>query len=142
MLGNVWEWCGDVWQPNHDGAAPDGSARQMVGRVSAADRVIRGGSWDSEARFVRSAFRGSDDPADRDADLGFRCARVQNSDQRSGAFGPGAPADNAERGRPTGPQGAAERVMGVSAGDSTGERSEPVVELATPVSPEETRRKR
>jgi formylglycine-generating enzyme required for sulfatase activity len=79
MLGNVWEWCDDVWHDTHDGAAADGAARTVApGNASgAAGRVIRGGSWDRGARRVRAAYRDGDDPSSRDVNLGFRCARVQ-----------------------------------------------------------------
>jgi sulfatase modifying factor 1 len=51
MLGNVWEWTGDL----------EGS-----------NRVIRGGSWDSDARPVRAAYRLWSGPAGRLDYLGFR----------------------------------------------------------------------
>ena len=78
MLGNVWEWCEDAWHNNYDGAPADGTAR--VSMDGSADRAIRGGSWDNHARNVRSAVRGGYDPSNRLGGLGFRCARVRNSD--------------------------------------------------------------
>jgi formylglycine-generating enzyme required for sulfatase activity len=142
MLGNVWEWCDDVWHSSHDGAAPDGAARPRrdASPDSAADRVIRGGSWsDSYARYVRAAYRRGRGPAFRDDYLGFRCARVQTSGQRqverSGAFGPGEPAESAERGRPPGPQGGAKRARQPDPGEGTGD-------LGSPVSDREARRRR
>jgi len=79
MLGNVWEWCEDVWNDTHDGAAPDGAARQAPAGAPAggADRVVRGGSWVDDARNVRAACRNHVGPARRDNDAGFRPARVQ-----------------------------------------------------------------
>jgi formylglycine-generating enzyme required for sulfatase activity len=71
MLGNVWEWCEDHCHDNYQGAPADGSAWLS----SAARRVIRGGSWGNEARGVRAACRGGNDPSDRYDSLGFRCAR-------------------------------------------------------------------
>ena len=41
MLGNVWEWCNDVW-----------IAGISAGSDAAAHRVFRGGSWSSVARNV------------------------------------------------------------------------------------------
>ncbi len=74
MLGNVWEWC-------HDGMRDynESSENDPLGPPTdeGAERVVRGGSWDSSARDVRSACRGADEPGYRDSNLGFRCARVQ-----------------------------------------------------------------
>jgi formylglycine-generating enzyme required for sulfatase activity len=75
MLGNVREWCADHWHGNYEGAPDDGSAWTEPG--GAADRVIRGGSWYDDSRFVRSAYRSHLDPAYCFDILGFRCARVQ-----------------------------------------------------------------
>ena len=57
MLGNVWEWCQDLY-------TEDGSYR-----------VFRGGSWDGTAYGCRSAFRSYDGPSSRARDLGLRLAR-------------------------------------------------------------------
>ncbi|MBV8095821.1 MAG: formylglycine-generating enzyme family protein, partial [Acetobacteraceae bacterium] len=75
MLGNVWEWCADH-RHDYDSAPADGSA-WIDPRGGAASRVIRGGSWGEDARFVRAACRNRSDPEDRGDYLGFRCARVQ-----------------------------------------------------------------
>jgi formylglycine-generating enzyme required for sulfatase activity len=39
-----------------------------------SDRVIRGGSWDGEAAYCRSAYRGRYDPSYRNRNIGFRLA--------------------------------------------------------------------
>lgn len=41
------------------------------------NRVYRGGSWKSNARNVRAAYRNRNDPANRWNNLGFRLARAQ-----------------------------------------------------------------
>ena len=70
--GNVWEWVEDRFHDNYDGSPGDGSAW-----VSGIDeqRVVRGGSWISKSRFLRSASRGVSIDSDRDYELGFRVAR-------------------------------------------------------------------
>ena len=89
MHGNVWEWCEDRWHGTYAGAPEDGAAWLSGG---SGDRVIRGGSWFNGARNTRAAYRIGSDPSTRDDDVGFRCARVQISEQaerRSGASVPG-----------------------------------------------------
>jgi len=77
MLGNVWEWCGDHGHSSYQGAPTDGSA-WVDPNGGAASRVVRGGSWCPVARHVRAAYRNHFDPAFRNDNLGFRCARVQS----------------------------------------------------------------
>jgi formylglycine-generating enzyme required for sulfatase activity len=77
MLGNVREWCLDPWHDTYDGAPADGSVWLEGGKVFAC-RVMRGGSWNDNARNVRAAYRKLGVPAYRNVDLGFRCARVQS----------------------------------------------------------------
>ncbi|MGN0852636.1 MAG: bifunctional serine/threonine-protein kinase/formylglycine-generating enzyme family protein [Kiritimatiellia bacterium] len=67
MLGNVLEWCSDGY-----GDYPDGSVTDPTGPASGSYRVIRGGSWGSNARFCRSANRCGSDPGFHNFDLGFR----------------------------------------------------------------------
>ena len=40
------------------------------------NRVIRGGSWNNNARNVRAAYRNNREPDNRNNNLGFRCARA------------------------------------------------------------------
>ncbi len=40
---------------------------------SGARRVIRGGSWNNDARNVRAANRNANHAGNRNNDLGFRC---------------------------------------------------------------------
>ena len=73
MLGNVWEWCQDGMR-DYD---QDAQINPMGPLSAGADRVLRGGSWFSFARFVRAAYRGLDRPGLRLDDAGFRCAQVR-----------------------------------------------------------------
>jgi len=71
MHGNVWEWCEDTGHGNYNGAPTDGSAW-----AGGLNRVLRGGSWGSGPRGVRSASRFGNDPADRYGLVGFRVLRT------------------------------------------------------------------
>ena len=72
LHGNVWEWAQDCWNDSYVGAPTDGSAWTSgdCGR-----RVIRGGSWDNDPRYLRSASRYRNTRSDRDNDIGFRLAQ-------------------------------------------------------------------
>ena len=70
MLGNVDEWCHDGRRDYEQVAVVD-----PVGPLDAgAVRVLRGGSWDDPAQFVRAAHRYGLRPGFRVGNLGFRCA--------------------------------------------------------------------
>ena len=71
MHGNVWEWVQDWY-----GQYASGTAENPEGPSSGADRVNRGGGWDSTARFCRAVHRSGDAPGFRFVSLGFRLLRV------------------------------------------------------------------
>ncbi len=75
MHGNVLEWVQDPWHGTYAGPLGDGAVWKSGD--TGAHRVVRGGSWLYRARLCRCAYRGRRAPADRNADLGFRCARVK-----------------------------------------------------------------
>lgn len=54
MLGNVWEWTADLY-------------------AGSQSPLVRGGAWDSDARFVRVSYRNVLGPTYRDGTVGFRC---------------------------------------------------------------------
>jgi formylglycine-generating enzyme required for sulfatase activity len=69
MLGNVSEWCEDVWNGNYESAPRDGSA-WLDGDSRA--HTLRGGSWDKPGWVCRSTFRGLGGEDGRGYAVGFR----------------------------------------------------------------------
>jgi eukaryotic-like serine/threonine-protein kinase len=69
MHGNVWEWCLDHWHGDYTGAPTDGSA--MV-RGDSSLKVLRGGCWDYNPWFCRSARRTRVDTKFESPENGFR----------------------------------------------------------------------
>lgn len=72
VLGNVWEWTADCWNPGYNGAPADGGP-WLDG--DCATRVPRGASWNSHRNNVRLANRGSYMAAAGFYHIGFRVAR-------------------------------------------------------------------
>jgi len=78
MYGNALEWCQDSYRGYPVGSKSTLS-EEIVERDAVTDRtsrVLRGGSFDSNARGLRSANRDSDFPDDRSGNVGFRAART------------------------------------------------------------------
>jgi formylglycine-generating enzyme required for sulfatase activity len=73
MHGNVWEWTQDVVHENYEGAPSDGSAWEQGG--DPARRVLRGGSWLYQPRYLRSALRNGYSAVLANDIVGFRVAR-------------------------------------------------------------------
>jgi len=70
MHGNVWEWCQD-WYGNYTAdAVPD-----PTGPSSGSSRVLRGGGWNSVARYCRTAYRYYISPGSGLSYYGFRLVR-------------------------------------------------------------------
>jgi len=59
LIGNVWEWCWDLFDPE----------------VYGPYRVFRGGGWNDLPRSLRASCRRKSHPTLRMDDLGFRVAR-------------------------------------------------------------------
>ena len=71
MNGNVWEWVWD-WRANYTGDTTD-----PTGPATGSSRVVRGGSWGSDAWDMRIAYRFQMSPGSRRYNsFGFRLART------------------------------------------------------------------
>ena len=73
MHGNVWEWVEDCSNDSYVGAPSNGSAWR---RGECSGRVLRGGSWFINPRFLRSAYRYGLATGFRYVYNGFRVART------------------------------------------------------------------
>jgi formylglycine-generating enzyme required for sulfatase activity len=71
LIGNVWEWCEDVFHLKYDGAPADGSPWMTNDELS--QKVKRGGSFSTgNFDFLRCAGRGTGMADARDVETGFR----------------------------------------------------------------------
>ena len=69
-LGNVWEWCHDIYC----GHKKTGAGKTPDDKITITNkyRVARGSCWDNPARYVRSASRNKRKPGYRKYHIGFR----------------------------------------------------------------------
>jgi formylglycine-generating enzyme required for sulfatase activity len=70
VLGNVWEWVNDWYDPNYYQSSP---AQDPPGPTSGQVRALRGGSWNSLPMNVRVSFRSGYYQDNRNLYDGFRC---------------------------------------------------------------------
>ena len=71
MSGNVWEWCWDIpkWKFRSN------STTDPAFSAPGFPRILRGGCWSSQTRFLRAATRYSNGAGRRDYRNGFRLCR-------------------------------------------------------------------
>jgi formylglycine-generating enzyme required for sulfatase activity len=72
MAGNAAEWVADCWSEHYRSAPRDGSAYSIGG---CRERVLRGGSFNNDPRYLRSAARFKYEADVRFYTNGFRVAR-------------------------------------------------------------------
>ena len=71
MLGNAWEWICSKYEEKYAGGEKDCLSKDDA----TSRRAVRGGSWDGEPRYVRSADRAGGGPARMYYGMGFRLAQ-------------------------------------------------------------------
>ena len=72
VVGNVWEWCRDLFDPGWYAVSP---SQDPQGPTAGAGRVMRGGSYlchDSYCNRYRNAARTSNTPDSASGNMGFR----------------------------------------------------------------------
>lgn len=73
MVGNVYTWVEDCVHSNYEGAPTDASA--WIAKGDCSRRVVRGGSWYDNPRYLRAAARHRYATGIRSSGLGFRVGR-------------------------------------------------------------------
>lgn len=71
-VGNAYEWTADCWNPTHEGASGDGSARTDG---DCRQRVMKGGSFYYFQKVGRSSYRAKNPGVVNSYWLGFRVVR-------------------------------------------------------------------
>lgn len=76
MLGNVWEWTQDCYTESYENTPENGLPHEPDIEEGCKRRVLRGGSWNNNPLYLRSANRGRRRPNFHNYVIGFRLART------------------------------------------------------------------
>lgn len=79
MYGNVWEWCQDYFGPY-----PADKVTEPKGPKEGSSRVLRGGSWMTEADRCQSFVRWQQPPETQSPQIGFRLLLEVNRPDNQG----------------------------------------------------------
>ena len=88
MVGNVHEWCQDWWAASYPGGSLTNWQGPANPKPSYPYKIMRGGSWEVDGVYCRSAARAQDYPDDRAQpdsnpyalnDVGFRIVLAPNN---------------------------------------------------------------
>ena len=66
-LGNVWEWCQDLWGPY-----PPRNESNPAGPTTGSSRLLRGGGWVSHSSYCRASARFWHTHGFNESGIGFR----------------------------------------------------------------------
>ncbi|MCX7787480.1 MAG: formylglycine-generating enzyme family protein [Spirochaetes bacterium] len=79
LLGNVWEWCSDWFDPLYYKKSPN---ENPIGPESGAERIVRGGAWNTLKQDLRFTLRGFFPPEGTSYSIGFRLARTLKGEDK------------------------------------------------------------
>ncbi|CAK0765917.1 formylglycine-generating enzyme [Gammaproteobacteria bacterium] len=74
--GNVWEWLDDWYCEKFYSSLPAKQRNPECKDNASGLRILRGGSWNNDARLLRVAIRIGDPPQHRVSNYGFRLVRL------------------------------------------------------------------
>ncbi|MEI6126324.1 MAG: formylglycine-generating enzyme family protein [Pseudomonadota bacterium] len=79
MIGNVWEWCSDLYGEAYYGTSP---SEDPQGPAEGKTRVLRGWAWNSNKYSARLAKRHNSTPTIKSYTVGFRCVKSAHPGQK------------------------------------------------------------